>query len=117
MILSGGASERAERGDMSEQDILQTVRDAPRESLPALIGVLARAQAEANARLQAPAPQLRQIDELISTSEAARRLGISKTLLYHKDFPFTVRDPQTRRLRFSARGIEKYIAEQTNNHR
>ncbi len=49
-------------------------------------------------------------DTLLSATEAAKRLGMSVHWLYHnaKTLPFTVR--QGRALRFSASGIEKYIA-------
>lgn len=99
---------------MSHDEILQQVRSTPVEALPEFIGVLARAQAEAHTRLLAPAPAaVRQHDQLLSADAAAARLGISKTTLYHRNFPFTVRDSTTRRLRFSANGIEAWIAKQT----
>ena len=90
----------------------------PADQLPNFIGELAKVNALALSRLSTPAQvPARKADELLSTEEAARRLGISKTTLYHRDFPFTVRDPLTRRLRFSANGIEEWIAKQTNNRR
>lgn len=87
----------------------------PVTDLPSFIGKLAEASAVAHARLTAPAPAQKQADELLPTAEAARRLAISKTTLYHKNFPFTIRDPRTRRLRFSAAGIQRYIEQQTKN--
>jgi hypothetical protein len=104
---------------MSEAEILQTVRDTSREALPSLIGVLARAQAEANARLLTPAsvPAANPTcpDELISCDEAAQRLGVSKSSLYHRNIPgVTVRRPGIRKLLFSARGIERLIEQQTH---
>lgn len=103
---------------MTDSEILERARAVPFADLPLFIGALSAADAIARARLNSPAPApLRQADELLSTAEAARRLGISKTTLYHRDFPFTVRDPLTRRLRFSANGIEAWIAKQTNNRK
>jgi predicted DNA-binding transcriptional regulator AlpA len=48
-------------------------------------------------------------DELLDVEEAAHRLSLSTDWLYRKakDLPFTVR--LGRGLRFSARGIERYI--------
>jgi predicted DNA-binding transcriptional regulator AlpA len=48
-------------------------------------------------------------DRLLGVEEAAVRLGMSKTWLYHKAkaLPFVVR--QGRALRFSSRGIERYL--------
>ena len=48
-------------------------------------------------------------DRLLTVTEAAAKLGKSKDALYrHADeFPFTVRD--RRQVRFSERGIEKFI--------
>jgi predicted DNA-binding transcriptional regulator AlpA len=99
-------------------DLARYGRELPATELPSFIGRLAEADAIARARLNSPAPApVRKADELLSTAEAARRLGISKTTLYHRNFPFTIRDPLTRRLRFSANGIEAWIVKQTNNHR
>ena len=49
-------------------------------------------------------------DTLLTADEAAKRVGMSVHWLYHNagKLPFTVR--QGRALRFSANGIEKYIA-------
>jgi predicted DNA-binding transcriptional regulator AlpA len=100
----------------SYSEILTDVlANLPADQLPNFIGELAKANAIALSRLSTPAQvPVRKSDELLSTAEAARRLGISKTTLYHRDFPFTLRDPLTRRLRFSANGIEAWIAKQTN---
>lgn len=103
---------------MTSQAILDSVlelgRSLPSDQLPSFLGGLETARVTALARLNAPAPVTKALDELLSAKEAARRLGVGISHLYHVDYAFTVRDPRTRRLRFSARGIEKYIAEQTN---
>ncbi len=95
------------------------------EELPRLIGELARLQAQASARLTSEAangrrPVAETRDELLDVKEAARRLGLkprkggkastepSTDFLYRaKELPFRVRIG--RRVRFSARGIERYI--------
>jgi excisionase family DNA binding protein len=50
---------------------------------------------------------------LLTVKEAAGRLGMSKSALYKSadSYPFTVRDG--RRLRFSSRGIERWITRRT----
>ena len=49
-------------------------------------------------------------DRLLTVNEAAAKLGMTKDWLYRhaKSLPFTVR-PSRGRVRFSLRGIEKYI--------
>ena len=96
--------------------VLELGRDLPSQELPSFLGKLEEIRVTALSRLHAPAPVLKAIDELLPAKEAARRLSVSVTHLYHVDYDFTVRDPRTRRLRFSARGIEKYIAERTNKN-
>ena len=60
-----------------------------------------------------PVPRASEADEerLLTVDEAAAKLGMTKDGLYRdaKRLPFTVR-PSRGRLRFSARGIERYIA-------
>jgi len=47
-------------------------------------------------------------DQLLTAEQAAKRLSTSEDFLYRaKDLPFRVR--LGRRVRFSARGIERYI--------
>jgi hypothetical protein len=92
-------------------EILQAARELPAEDLPALIGQLAQAHATALARLTVPTIQPEH-DELLSVTEAARRLGVSVDYLYshHSQYPFTRR--QGRKLLFSALGIDKHIKNQ-----
>jgi excisionase family DNA binding protein len=97
---------------MTDTEILERARAVPVAELPSLIGKLAEASAVAIARLQSPAPAAKPIDELLSVSEAARRLGVSKTYLYHHEFPFARR--VGRKLLFSAHGIQRFIEQQTN---
>jgi predicted DNA-binding transcriptional regulator AlpA len=51
-------------------------------------------------------------DRLISVSEAASLLGLTEDYLYRHahQFPFTVR-PAPRQVRFSNKGIQRYIAQ------
>jgi predicted DNA-binding transcriptional regulator AlpA len=69
----------------------------------ALLGALLSATAETN-RHAAEEP-----DSLIDVEAAAQRLGVSRDWLYHhaRQLPFTVH--QGRLLRFSTRGINRYI--------
>ena len=59
----------------------------------------------------APTPEPEQSDRLLTVSEAAKRLGVSTRYVYgHADgYPFARRlGPKT--LRFSERGLEKWLA-------
>ena len=76
---------------MTDEQIAERARTAPVAELPDFIGELAKSSAIAFSRLHAPAPQPRQTDELLKVGEAARRLGVSRTYLYHHDFPFSRR--------------------------
>lgn len=94
------------------QAVLNTMREIPPEELPRLLGDLEEVRCTAMARLTAPqaAEAAPGPDELLDVAEAARRLGRSTDFLYrnaHK-YPFARRDG--RAVRFSARGIERYIA-------
>jgi excisionase family DNA binding protein len=88
---------------------LRAARELPPEELPDLIGRLEEAKATAWARLTAPVAAPTEHDELLSVTEAARRLGISQDYLYRrqKEYPFTRR--QGRKVLFSALGIDKHI--------
>ncbi len=85
------------------------------DELPRLLGELERLRAATWARLAGLSAngQSRtghdQPDELLDVEEAARRLSLSCDHLYRhaKELPFTVRIG--RRLRFSAKGLERYI--------
>ncbi len=103
---------------MTAREITDTLARAleaiPPEELPLLIGELARLQAEASVRLTSGAANRRRDrtpeapDVLLGVEEAARRLGSSPDYLYRsKDLPF--RERIGRRVRFSAKGIERYI--------
>ena len=48
-------------------------------------------------------------DKLLTADEAAKRLGVKPRWLYGHELPFTVRLPNSRAVRFSERGIAKYI--------
>ena len=56
-----------------------------------------------------PRAEAAEPDSLIDVGAAAGRLGVSRDWLYHhaRQLPFTVR--QGRLLRFSSRGIDRYI--------
>jgi hypothetical protein len=104
---------------MSEQEIIDIARSTPRESLPALIGTLAQATAEANARLLQPTPaKVAALDQMLTAKEASEILKVSPSWLYHqKSLPFAVLIPGSRSLKFSSNGIRKYLEHQTTGSR
>ena len=62
-------------------------------------------------------PELEQPDRLLTVREAAKRLGVSTRYVYARadDYPFTKRlGPKT--LRFSERGIERWLARTKQLH-
>ncbi len=81
--------------------------------LPAFLGRLEALRASSWARLAKLAGNRRGAtpegpDRLLDVQEAARRLGVSTDYLYrHKGLPFRVQ--MGRRVRFSFKGIERYI--------
>jgi hypothetical protein len=81
----------------------------PAAELPQLLGELEVIRATALMRLSAPTVQPCLADELIDIAEAGRRLGVSRSWLYHEhdNLPFARRNG--RKLVYSAQGIEKYI--------
>ena len=96
--------------------------EVPVEAVPAVLATLAGIQTALAARLAAapapapPAPAVpaRRTDRLLTIREAASQLGMSTKALYHKAhaLPFVVRlDDESRALRFSERGLQRYIAE------
>jgi len=96
------------------EPILNAAQILSREELPRLLGELEEVRATALARLHTPipAPQV-QPDELLSIEAASRKLGVGRDYLYrhHGKMPFTRRIG--RKLLFSSRGIEAYIARKT----
>ena len=82
------------------------VREAERSGMPDREE--ARMQRRRTLRINRPEPTE---DRLLVTADAASRLGVSKDWLYrHADrVPFTVRLSEGQ-LRFSAKGIDRYIA-------
>jgi excisionase family DNA binding protein len=77
-----GAMEREtrQRTTLAARDLAQLVEDVELESLPALLGALAQAQAAALARLLTGGPeqQAPDVDPLLAMPEVARRLGVTE---------------------------------------
>jgi predicted DNA-binding transcriptional regulator AlpA len=101
-------------------DLARLAREAPPESLPALLGHLEEAKAEGWARLiaiaQGAPPEAKDPDENISAAEAARRLGVSRDWLYKaRNLPFRVR--VGRRVVFSAKGLARWMRQRTDPRR
>jgi predicted DNA-binding transcriptional regulator AlpA len=95
----------------------QRVIDLPREVVPDMLCQLGAIQTALTARWLTAATsggggmsQEPEEDVLLDVEKAAQRLGTSKDWLYrHADkLPFTIR-LGARQLRFSAKGIERYI--------
>lgn len=93
------------------------VESVDRARIPALIGAVEALKAALWARLQAPAPttdptpsrSTGEPDELLTATEAAKRLGVSRRWVYrHADeLPFTRRLTRGT-LRFSAAGLRRW---------
>lgn len=93
----------------------ERVTEIPAQSIPGLLGDLERLRttlwarmmsASSNGQLEPPAEG----DQLLTVEVAARKLDVSKDWLYRRTakLPFTIR-LGPRQLRFSVRGIERYI--------
>ncbi|MBZ5497671.1 MAG: helix-turn-helix domain-containing protein [Acidobacteriia bacterium] len=83
----------------------------PLETVPALMAQMAAAQSTLAARLLSAENKAELNDELLDAAQAAEKLGVSKDWLYTRTstLPFVVR--LGRKVRFSLRGIEKYVKE------
>jgi|SRR5208282_100376 len=93
---------------MTDQQIIKQAATLPPEALPNFIGVLSHASAVAQSRLLSRAPVADQPEEkLLNVAQAAELLGVTKSFLYHRTLPFTVRVGSN--LRFSRLKILKYI--------
>ena len=91
------------------RQILQLARTMTPEELPRFLGELEEIRSTAFTRMITPAQTRTVPDELIDAKEAAPRLGVSVSYLYHKHkhLPFTRH--QGRNLLFSSKGIEEHI--------
>ncbi|MBZ5499700.1 MAG: helix-turn-helix domain-containing protein [Acidobacteriia bacterium] len=87
----------------------------PLETVPALIAQMAAAQSTLAARLLGAEKTQEFNDELLDAEGAAEKLGVSKDWLYTRTntLPFVVR--LGRKVKFSLRGIEKYIKDSIAN--
>lgn len=95
------------------QFLLRAAREIPAHELPGLLGEIEEIRYTALARLNAPAQALSvEPDQLLTISEAASRLNVSRDYLYRhgKELAFTRR--MGRKLLFSSSGIEKHIRQQ-----
>lgn len=95
-------------------DVLDTI---PEEDLPDLLAELERLRSRVWIRLHASRPQVETNgkppeapDRMLSVAEAAERLAVSVDWLYRRSdsLPF-VRKLSDRTLRFSERGIERWL--------
>jgi predicted DNA-binding transcriptional regulator AlpA len=91
----------------------KVIAAASPERLPQICAALAARVVQASTRLfsdssKASSNNTGDHDENLDVNEAARRLGVSKSWLYHKadSLPFTLRIGRS--LRFSAKGLERW---------
>jgi hypothetical protein len=86
----------------------------PAEDRGALIVQAAAVLAALGAAMTIKAPDDAEPDTLLTVDQAASRLRLSKDYLYRhaREFPFLVQPNAARAIRFSARGIARYIEEQ-----
>lgn len=100
-----------QRSQAAFTDLRLALPELPEESLPDFLGNLARLEAEARIRLNAPRLTSGSAveDRLLDVKGAAERLGVSTSQMYRTadDFPFTIRTGRT--LRFSSVGIGRWI--------
>jgi Helix-turn-helix domain len=84
------------------------------EDRGALIVQAAAVLAALGAAMTIKAPGDVEPDTLLTVDQAASRLRLSKDYLYRhaREFPFLVQPNAARAIRFSARGIARYIEEQ-----
>jgi predicted DNA-binding transcriptional regulator AlpA len=84
----------------------------PLETIPAFMAQIAAAQYALAARLLSSERKIEPEDELLDIEEAAQKLGVKRDWIYSRTrtLPFIVR--LGRKLRYSRRGIEKYIKAQ-----
>ena len=94
-------------------ELKEEIGELAPEQIPAVLGELEELKAAAWVQLLTPNGRnpsgIQPPDELVNAREAARRLGLSLDYVYRhaQQLPFTVR--VGRQLRFSSRGIERYI--------
>lgn len=95
------------------QAAAESATEVPPQEIPALLGALeqlkARLWAQLNISCVGPPDGASHDDTLLEVHEASARLGVSRDYLYRhaKALPFTVRIGRS--VRFSSKGIEKYI--------
>jgi hypothetical protein len=89
--------------------VLKLARTIPPEELPRLIGACAEIVATATSRLAIP-PAVSE-DSSIGVGEAAKRLGVSASYLYHNHKKFTFTRREGGKLLFSSAGIQAYLRE------
>jgi excisionase family DNA binding protein len=94
-------------------ELKEEIANLTPEQVPDVLGQLEQLKAVAWAQLLTPNGRnpsgIEPPDELVNAREAARRLGLSLDYVYRhaRQLPFAVR--VGRQLRFSSRGIERYI--------
>src|SRR5215469_12910431 len=91
--------------------VLSTIGEMKVEQLPELLGDLETIRATALLKMTSP-PPAHTHDELLTADAAALRLCISTDTLYRNasNYPFTRKIGKGRNLRFSALGLDAYLA-------
>ncbi len=92
------------------QPLLVLARLYPAEDLPAFLGELEQIRITALSRIAAPAVQSRP-DESLAIEQAHKRLGVSKSWLYHnwKKFEGKFARQEGTKVLFSSNGIDAYL--------
>ena len=107
---SGDTERTAQPLEPLEPPTLETITSAPLETLAPIALHLAALQVAVATRLAAPRGRDDGPDRLLRVKEAAALLGMSPDWLYRNAdrFRFTVRNGRS--LRFSERGLRRYLA-------
>ena len=91
------------------QNVLASLSHMAPNEVPELLGELEVVRATALLKMTAPNPA-EQHDELLSVREAAARLGVSTDYLYRHAASLGFTRRLGRKLLFSSRGIDTYLA-------
>jgi hypothetical protein len=92
------------------ENALDLARLLPPGELPAFLGTIEEIRVTALARIGAPAAQSRP-DESLTIEQAHKRLGVSKSWLYHnwKKFEHKFARQEGTKVLFSSNGIDAYL--------
>ena len=90
------------------QSVLDLARSLPAAELPAFLGELEQVRVTAFARLATPAAEPAREDVDLGVAEASKRLGVSKSYLYHNAHKFKFARREGAKLLFNSVGLDTY---------